>query len=54
MRYLLKSGFDAKYTMLETLEQNKMMEKKKEFYTFDIVQCMLINSPLPKFLWGRP
>ena len=38
--------------MLDTPQQNGIVERRNHTL-LDMVRCMLINSSLPKFLWGE-
>ena len=51
-KYLQECGIDAQYTMPSTPQQNGIVERKNRTL-LDMVRCMLVNSLLPKFLWGE-
>ncbi|RVW47261.1 Retrovirus-related Pol polyprotein from transposon TNT 1-94 [Vitis vinifera] len=49
-KFLLECGIDARYTMLDTPQQNGVAERRNHTL-LDMVRCMLSNSFLPEFLW---
>ena len=51
-KFLLECGIDARYTMLDTPQQNGVAERRNHTL-LDMVRCMLSNSFLPEFLWGK-
>ena len=51
-KYLQECGVEAQYTMPSTLQQNGI-EERRNHMLLDMVQCMLVNSSLPEFLWGE-
>ena len=51
-KYLQDCGINAQYTMLGTPQQNGIAEMRNHTL-LDMVRCMLINSSLPEFLWGK-
>ena len=51
-KYLQECGIDAQYTMLGTPKQNRIPTRRNRTL-LDMVRCMLVNSLLPKFLWGE-
>ena len=44
MKYLQECGIDA--------QQNEI-EERRNCKLLDIMQCMIVNSSLPEFLWGE-
>ena len=51
-KFLLECDIDARYTMLDTPQQNGDTERRNRTL-LDMVKCMLSNSSLPEFLWGK-
>ncbi|KAL6351417.1 hypothetical protein AAG906_035209 [Vitis piasezkii] len=51
-KFLLECGIDARYTMLDTPQQNGVAERRNHTL-LDMVRYMLSNSFLPEFLWGE-
>ena len=51
-KYLQECGIDAQYTMSGTPQQNGIRERRN-CTLLDMVQCMLVNSSLPEFVWGE-
>ena len=51
-KYLQECGIDAQYIMHGTPQHNGIA-KRTNCTLLDMVRCMLINSSLPKFLWGE-
>ena len=51
-KYLQECGIDAQYTMSGTPQQNEITERENRTL-LDMVRCMLVNSSLPEFLWGK-
>ena len=51
-KYLQECGIDTRYTMSSTPQQNGIVERRNRTL-LDMVQCMLVNSSLPDFLWGE-
>ena len=52
MKYLQEYGIDAQYTMSGTPQHNRIVERMNRTL-LDMVQCMLVNSYLSEFLWGK-
>ena len=48
VKYLHECGIEARYTMSSTPQQNGIAERRNRTL-LDLVQCMLVNSSLPKF-----
>ena len=51
-KYLQECGIDAHYTMSGTPQHTGIVERRN-CTLLDMVRCMLVNSSLPKFLWGE-
>ena len=51
-KYLQECGIDAQYTMSYTPQHNGI-EEMRNHTLLDMVRCMLVNSSLPEFLWGK-
>ena len=51
-KFLLECGFNARYTIPSTPQQNGVAERRNHTL-LDMVRCMLSNSSLPEFLWGE-
>ena len=51
-KYLQECGIDAQYTMSSTPQHNGIAEMRNHTL-LDMVQCMLVNSSLLEFLWGK-
>ena len=49
-KFLQEHGIIAQYTMLGSLDQNGVVEKRNRTL-LDMVKSMLSSSKLPKFLW---
>ena len=52
VKYLQECGINAQYTMYGTPQQNRII-KRRNCTLLDMVQCMLVSSSLPEFLWGE-
>ena len=51
-KYLQECVIDDQYTMSNTPQQNVIAERRNHTL-LDMVRCMLVNSSLPEFLWGK-
>ena len=51
-KYLQKCAIDTQYTMPSAPQQDRIAEMRNHTL-LDMVQCMLVNSLLPEFLWGE-
>ena len=49
-KFLQESGIVAQYTMLSSLDQNGVVERRNRTL-LDMVRSMLSNSNIPKSLW---
>ena len=51
-KYLQECAINAQYTMFGESQHNGIAEMRNHTL-LDMVKCMLVNSLLPKFLWGK-
>ena len=51
-RFLQECGIEAMYTMLDTPQQNSIVERRNHTL-IEMVRCMLGHSTLSVFLWGE-